>query len=465
MCAEVEAMSAFTRDLTKGNVWKQLILFAIPFFASNLIQSVYSLADMMILGNFCGKDSISGVNTSSQIAVIVTNLAMGLSTGGTVMIGQYLGAGRQDRIKKTISTLLITLMVLAVIMSVGLLLTTDIVLCWLNVPTQAFRDAKIYLIINAAGLVFVFGYNALSAIMRGMGDSKTPLRFVTIACVVNIILDFVLIGLFDMGSGGAAAATVFSQALSMFLCIIYLTKRDFIFDFKLSSFKFDRSSFATLMKVGLPTGIQHVATNFSFLILTGLINDIGGVAAGAASGIVNKFNGFAILPDVAVSTSVSAMISQNMGAKKEDRVKKATWCGLFLVCCISAVIFIIANLFPKEIFRLFGSDKELIDIGVVYMRAFSFEYVFLPFIVSFNAVFTGTGNGWITLVTNTISSFAVRIPLAFCLGSAAGLGVFGIGCSIPAATFVGSSIAAIFYFSGIWKRNAVIREGNTKQKT
>ncbi len=453
-------MSKFSRDLTTGSVLKQLVLFAIPFFFSNLIQSVYSVADMMILGHFGGTNSLSAVNTSSQIAVIVTNLAMGLSTGGTVMIGQYLGAKQEERIKKATSTLLITLMGLSVILSTVLLAFAGSMLRVLNVPAEAFAEAMDYLVINLLGLAFVFGYNALSAIMRGLGDSKTPLIFVIVACVVNIVLDLLLVGLFDMGAGGAAAATVAAQALSAVLCIIYLRRSGFMFDFRLSSFRFDGESFATLMKVGLPTGIQHVATNFSFLILTGLINGAGGAAAGAASGIVNKFNGFAILPDMAISSSVSAMISQCMGAGKQERVKKAAGYGLIICCIISAVIFAVANIFPEEIFRLFNADEELIEVGIRYMRAFSFEYVFLPFIVCFNSIFIGTGNGWITLITNMVSSFAVRIPLAYILGVS--LGVFGIGCSVPAATFAGSFIAFIFYLSGVWKKNAVLERRQEK---
>ncbi len=449
-------MNKFAKDLTTGSVFGQLVRFAIPFFFSNLIQSVYSVADMMILGHYGGTNSLSAVNTSSQIALIVTNLAMGISTGGTVMIGQYLGAKQEERIRRTTGTLLVTLAVLSAVLSAVLLAVTDPMLRALNVPAEAFAEAKEYLVINLVGLIFVFAYNALSAIMRGMGDSRTPLAFVTIACIANIVLDFILVGALDMGAGGAAAATVASQALSAVLCVIYLRRNNFLFDFSPSSFRFDPESFRTLMKVGLPTGVQHVATNFSFLLLTGQINGIGGAAAGAATGIVNKFNGFAILPDIAVSSSVSAMISQCMGAKKEHRVKKAALYGAVICCVISAVIFALANLFPAQIFRLFGAEEDIIQVGTKYMRAFSFEYVFLPLIICFNSIFTGTGNGWITLITNVVSSFAVRIPLAYYLGEQ--LGVFGIGCSVPAATLAGGLIAFVFYLSGVWKKNAVIKE-------
>lgn len=446
----------FKKDLTTGNVWSQLIIFAIPFFVSNLIQSIYSVADMIILGTFCGENSISAVSTSSQVIVIVTNIAMGLSTGGTVMIGQYLGAKQEYKINKSISTLLITLFSLAVSIAAILLFFTTPILNLMNTPIESYKEAKDYLIICLSGLIFVYGYNALSAIMRGLGDSKTPLKFISIASVTNIALDFLFVGYYEKGAAGAALATIIAQALSVILCIIYLKKHNFVFDFKISSFKFDKSCFKVLLGVGMPSAIQLVATNFSFLILTSLINDIGGVTAGAAAGIVNKFNGFAILPSVAITSSVSAMISQNMGAKKYQRVKQATRYGLILSCCLCTIVFTIVHIFPDEIFMLFGAEKHLIYVGKVYLFAFSFEYVFLPFIIGFNAVFTGTGNGWITMINDITSAFLVRIPLALFLGFSLDMGLKGIGYSIPAATCLGAIMAIGFYLSGIWKKNKVV---------
>lgn len=445
----------FENNLTNGNVLWQLIMFAIPFFISNLIQSAYSVADMIILGNFAGSNSISGVNTSSQVVLILTNLAAGISTGGTVMIGQYFGAGQKEKINQSISTLLVTLLGLGIFLSLTLLITADGLLFLLNVPAMAYEEAKSYLIINLVGLIFVFGYNALSSIMRGLGDSRTPLIFVGLAGVVNILLDLVFVGALHYGAAGAATATIIAQSFSMIACIIYLKTNDFQFDFKLSSFKWYKDIFTTLMKVGLPTGIQHVCTNFSFLFLTAMINASGGVAAGAASGVVNKFNSFAILPCVAISSSVSAMISQSIGAKKEQRVKETAMYGMRICIVICMIVFTIANVFPKPIFAIFGSDKDVLEIGTKYIHAFSFEYVGLPFIVGMNSIFIGTGNGWISLITNMTSSFVVRMPVAILLGSVLGFGVIGIAYSIPIATIAGALIASGFYFSGVWKKTQV----------
>lgn len=448
-------MNKFENDLTTGSVFKKLILFAIPFFISSLLQSIYGVADMIILGNFSGPDSLSAVNTGSQLMIIITNLATGIATGGTVMIGNYLGANKKDLINKSIGTLLTTLLFLGVSLGLLTFIFVDPLLNVLNVPEGAFEEAHSYLVISTLGVIFIYGYNALSAIMRGMGDSKTPLIFITISCVTNVVLDLLLVSVLEKGAGGAAFATIFSQGLSMVLCIIYLRKNNFTFDFKPSSFVIDKKILSTLLKIGLPQGIQQVCNNFSFLFLTSMINDLGGVSAGAASGVVNKFNAFAILPCIAISSSVSAMISQNLGAKKYDRIKQVTRIGFLLGLIICAIVFVIANVFTKQIFDLFGGDADMMEIGVKYMHAFSFEYATLGFIVGFNSVFIGYGNGVITLITNLISSFLVRMPVAVLLGKILEFGVVGVGCAIPIATLVGSTIAGIFYFSGIWKKTAV----------
>lgn len=453
-------MAELEKDLTKGNVWKQLVIFAIPVFISNLIQSVYSVADMMIVSRFGGTNSVSAVSISSGVMLIVINLASGIATGGTVMIGQFLGAGEREKIKESISTLFITLAVLALVFTGTLFLFINPLLEALNTPPEAYEEAYGYLLVSILGIVFIFGYNALGGVMRGMGDGNTPLKFVAVACGVNIVLDVVFVKEFQLGAVGAAAATVIAQGVSMISCVVYLIRNRFIFDFRLSSFRFSGEKFIMLMKVGLPSAVQQAATNFSFLVLGAQINSIAGVAASAATGIVSKFNSFALLPEVAVSMSVATMISQNMGVGDLKRTRKVTGYGLILCCGISVVIFTFVRLFPHEIFRLFGAEENVVRAGVLYMKSFSFEYVCMPFIVALNGVFIGTGNGWVSLITDTTSAFLVRIPLAIYLGTTAGLGVFGIGCAVPCATFVGAFITFLFYISGCWKKSTIIRQGN-----
>lgn len=449
-------MRTFEHDLTKGNIWKQLVKFAVPFFISNLIQSLYSLVDLIILGHFGGTNSISAANIGGQVLVILTNLAAGLAGGGMVMLGNYLGSRQKDKINGTISTLLITLMVMAAIFMVLLFIFEQSLLRLLDTPDEAYGQARQYMLICSLGLLFIYGYNALSAIMRGLGDSRTPMIFVIIACAINIILDLVLVAGFHMGAGGAAFATIFAQGCSMLFCILYLKRHDFMYDFRPSSLHFMKEEFHTLLRSGLPLSIQMVGTNFSFLILTTFINRAGGVAASAAAGIVNNFNEFAILPQAAFSSAAAAMIAQNMGKRDIKRLEKTMHCCLVLCLGVSVIVFVLMHIFPEQIFYLFGVKADVLTYGLPYIYAFSFEYIGLPFIMSFNTVSTATGNGWITLVANLVSAFLVRIPLAYFLAFVCGYGVSGIAVAIPLATIVGAIISFVFYLSGIWRKHVML---------
>jgi len=454
-------MAKIESDLTKGTVWKQMLLFAIPFFISNLIQSLYSVTDLMIVSYFGGTESIAGVNTSSSVLIIITNLATGISAGGSVIVGQYFGAGQREKIKRAISTLFLSLLGLAILVAISLFIFAHPLLKALNTPAEAYAQSHGYLLVSLIGIVFVFGYNAVGAVIRGMGDGKTPLYFVIVACAVNIALDFLLVAGFHLGATGAATATVIAQAVAMFSCIFYLKRNDFVFDFKLSSFKFDKELFKEVMKVGLPNGVQHAATNLSFLFMTAMINEIGGVAANASVGIIEKFNNFALLLQVAFNTSASAIISQNIGAGKVERSKKVLQC-CFLMCSImSTFVYCIAYFFPKEILLFFGAKPDVVEQGLVYMSAFRYEYVFVPIIIALNAMFLGSGRGWVLLVTNLISSFIVRIPVALFLGFSKGMGLYGIGLAVPIASCVGAIGVVLFYYILQRKLYEPVGKGNT----
>lgn len=453
-------MAKLEKDLTEGSVVSQLLRFALPFILSNLIQSLYNVADMFIVGQFDKSAGISAVNSGGQVTFIVTNIVVGLCAGATVIIAQHKGTGDKQAITETISTLIITLLVTGVIlMGIMAFLATPI-LGWINTPADAFKGAREYLNITIAGTLFIFGYNALSAIMRGMGDSKTPLIFVAIACIINIGLDYLLVGYFGMGARGAAYATVVAQAVSMILCIIYLKKNDFAFDFKLSSFHFYKNRLQVLMQIGIPTSVQNVITNFSFLVMTALVNSYG-TSASAALGVVGKFNGFAILPAIAMSASISAMAAQNVGAGMYDRAKHTMRIGTVIGFCMSFVIFIVAQLFPEQIIEIFNKeDPEMIAAGVEYMRSFCFDYLFAPLFFGFVGLITGSGHTRFSLVSNILSALVLRIPIALLFGKVLDMGLFGIGLGAPAAS-CGALILAVWYYkSGRWMDTTVITAQN-----
>ncbi len=442
------------KNLAKGNVAKQLIIFAIPFIISNVIQTIYSVADMIIVGQFNGTASMSGVNIGGQVTMLILNVAVGISTGGTIMIAQSVGAEKTKQLSGIIGTLLTSLFLSAIGMTVLMLVFKDGILHAIQTPAESFPEASVYLVVTSLGTIFIFGYNALSAIMRGMGDSKSPLYFVTIACITNIVLDLLLVGVFRQGAFGAAIATVISQALSMLLCVIYLKRKKFVFDFSLSSFRIHKDHLASLLKLGIPLTIQNLISNLSFLFMTALVNGMG-VTASAAVGAVGKYNGFAILPAIAMNAAISAMVAQNIGAQKEDRAIKTMLTGMGISYVITVSIFIFTRFFPQEVLRMFSNDSELIEAGIPYLFAFCFDYLLVPAAFSMMGFFIGTGHTTFSLICNILTAIVIRIPMAYLLSETAGLGLPGVGYAVPLATAATIILCLWFFFSGRWKKRTV----------
>jgi len=448
-------MARFEKDLSRGSVVKQLILFSLPVLLSNLIQSLYSTVDMLVVGQFAGAASMSGVNIGGQVSFLITNMVFGLSVGATVLIGQYKGADDRKSMQETIATLFVSLLVAALVLTVVTIGLQTPLLRLIQTPPESFDEAKIYFFISMLGTIFIFGYNALSAVMRGLGDSRNPLIFVGVACGTNIVLDLLFVAKFGMGAAGAALATVMSQALSMILCIVYLKRNNFIFDFSLNSFRgATKKQLKLILKIGIPTSIQNVATSASFLFLTTLVNSLG-VMASAAVGAVGKLNGFAILPGIAMSTSISAMSAQNIGAEKFDRASKTMFVGMAIAMGISAVIFAVITLFPEACMSLFSTEPELIEKGVEYMKAFKYDYFIAPLCFCLNGLFIGSGHTTFSLVNGIMSSLLFRIPASYLFGIAFGLGLFGVGLGGPIASAASLVFAIIFYLTGKWKKRVV----------
>ena len=354
----------FHKDLTQGSVSKQLIKFATPFLLSNLLQALYSVADMIIVGQFCGKAGITGVSIGSQINILVTGAAMGLSVGGTVLIAQYGGQKMYGEQRKTIGTMTTLYMILAVVLTAAMMFLCNPLLTLLNTPASAYSEAADYYNICMGGMVFMFLYNAISGVLRGMGDSKRPLYFVLIAAITNVVLDLILVGRFNMASAGAAWATIASQALSVIISLAYLVKRKFFAEYKLRDFKINKEKLKPLMQIGLPSSVQSLVVSLSFLTLTALVNSLPNAeVASACQGIGGKINSFAILPGLAISSAISSMAGQNIGAGEFDRAKKTLKTGMLMAFSISVVVFAVVNLFPEQIIRMLDSEPEVIETG------------------------------------------------------------------------------------------------------
>ena len=264
------------KDFTTGSIGRHLIEFCLPFLLSNFIQACYSVADMLIVGNFCATEVLSGVTNGAQITNLVINMVAGLTVGGTVLVGQYFGARQEKDVSETIGTTFSLMFIVGVVLTVVMILCTDLVMGLLNVPMEARPYAKDYTNICLLGTVFTFGYNAISAVQRGMGESKRPLYFVAVTCVVNVVLDYWFVAGLGMGAAGAAWATITAQAVSMLLAAIFLKKKNFIFDFKLKSFAIKMDKVKLLLKLGIPSSIQSIISSFSFMLMTSIVNGFGG---------------------------------------------------------------------------------------------------------------------------------------------------------------------------------------------
>lgn len=442
----------FRQDLTQGSVGKQLIKFSIPFLLSNLLQAFYSVADMIIVGRLCGTHGITGVNIGSQINILVTGAAFGLAVGGTVLIAQYGGAKKFDEQRKTIGTLFTAYMILSVICTAVMLLLGDTLLRLLNTPDIAYIEAYNYYMICMSGLVFMFAYNVISAILRGMGDSKRPLYFVLIATIVNIIFDIILVGPFQMGAAGAAIATVGAQALSVVLSLIYLAKNHFFIGYHKSDFKIDGTKMKMLLKLGLPSSVQQVVVSFSFLTLTALVNSLPNAdIASACQGIGGKVNSFAVLPALAMSSAVSSMAGQNIGAGDPKRAKKTMLTGMGIAFAISIVVFAIVQIFPKQIISLFDTNPEVISVGAEYLRFIALDYIFVPFVFCMNGLAIGAGYTNFALFNACFSSILVRVPFAYLVVEFTQLGFNGIGLATGLASLASIFVGIIYVARGKWK--------------
>ena len=451
-------------DFTTGSITRGMITFALPFLLSNILQALYGAVDMWVVGNFSSdvvttrEAIVAGVNIASQITHMVAMAVSGLTVAGTVLVGQYIGARKNKDASQTVGTMFSMLGIAALFLTVVMILLSEPLLNLLETPANSMDPAKEYLIICLSGTIFIFGYNAVSSIQRGMGDSIRPLYFVGIACIINIALDLLFVKSMGMGAAGAAWATVIAQAVSFIVAALYLSRSRFIFDFKPSSFKIKKEKMKMMIKIGIPSSVQSIIVNISFLVMTAVVNSINedptaAAAAAAGVGIVGKFNSFAILPAVAMSSSVSAFAAQNIGAGLHDRAKKCVATGIAIALSISIAILIFVQIFPEAVLTFFGVGPDAVQSGVEYMRTFSIEYLFIPILFCFNGLIMGAGHTFFTLISGASSSLFLRIPVALILGKWMGLGLTGVGLAGPAATLAGVILAGWFIFSGRWQKD------------
>ncbi len=440
------------RNLNEGSVGKVLVSFAMPLFLSNLLQAVYNIVDMVVAGQVLGSSGMSGVSIGGDVLHLLTFIAMGFSGAGQVVISQYVGAGLRDKIKKTIGTLFTFLF----LVSVGLMLLTFIfrnqLLAFLKTPDESYQAAMDYTMVCASGLVFIYGYNVVSAILRGMGDSRRPFVFISIAAILNTILDILFVKYMGMGTMGAALATVIGQAVSFIASLIYLykNKEQFGFDFKFSSFRIDAEVFRPLFKLGIPMTIQSAAVMFSKLFVVRWVNSFG-VNYSAMTGAANKIKMAMMLGSNAFMTAASTMMGQAIGAENYDRVKKIFWTATTIISSIGVVLGSLIFLFPDVAVGLFTQDPAVLSLAPVWAPIILVDAVGMILRAPSFALINGSGNSRLNLMVALFDGIIARLSFAYVLGFTMGLGCFGVWLGDALAGFVPGLIGYPYFFSGRWR--------------
>lgn len=442
------------KDLTQGKESSQIFRFAVPMLLGNVLQQMYNVVDSIIVGKIIGKHALAAVGASFPIIFVLISLIIGITMGGTIIVSQYFGAKRTGEVKKTIDTLYIVLFISSIVTTVIGIIFSRPVFRLMHLPEEIIPDATLYLNIYLTGLVFFFGFNGTAAILRGLGDSKTPLYFLALATMLNIGLDILLILVFKMGIAGAAVATVIAHTVSFAWMLIFLHKKHEMMRISFRKMQFDRVIFLQSVRIGLPTGLQQSFVALGMMAVMGIVNTFGTnvIAAYTAAG---RIDSFATMFAMNFSQALSAFTGQNLGAGKFHRIKTGYRKTLFMSngLCLLLTILIIAFRYP--LMQIFTNDADVIAIGAEYLTIVSMFYLFFSTMFVTNGVMRGAGATLIPMFITLFSLWIIRIPLAYILSGK--LGYPGIWWSIPIAWFFGMAGAWIYYKSGKWKEKGVIK--------
>ncbi len=437
-------------DYTSGSIPKQLGRFMLPFMGSNALQLVYSMVDMVIVGHYVGKEGLSAVSQGSMIIIFFTMFCLGFSNGGQIMIAQFVGADRKNQLKPLIGTLFSIMAIGGAVLTVLCLLLRGTFLRLMSVPPEAWDMARAYVTVCGGGLLFTVGFNAVSAILRGMGDSRHPFIFLAVSSLLNLILDYVLTGVLGLGVAGAAFATIFSQAVSFIAAVIFLrhNEEEFHFDFRLRSFRIHPDMLSNMTKLGIPLALQMVAINISMMICHTFINRLG-VVASATFGVGVKVDDIGNKLTLGIQYAAAPMLAQNFGAGKIKRVRGVvywTWIMSGVVYLIFTTAYLV---FGRQIFGLFTDDAAVLDLAPVFIHAIVWSFPGMVVMRGANSLLQGTGSARLLMAFAFIDAGA-RVLFSWLFGIVLGAGfpgfVLGFGIAIYGICIPG----ACYFFFGKW---------------
>lgn len=440
-----------TNPFTEGRILPPLLKFTMPVFLALLLQAMYGAIDLLIVGQFGTASSVSAVATGSTMMHTITCVIAGLTMGATVLIGRRIGEQEYEKAGKVVGASIVLFAIVTAVLTVAMIVFAVPFARLMQAPEEAFDQTVEYVLICSAGTVFIVAYNVISGIFRGLGNSRLPLLFVAIACVVNIVGDLLLVAVFHMDVAGAAYATVAAQAVSVVLSLIIIRRQPLPFTFTRKSIGFHKEEIRTILKLGIPIAAQDFLTNFSFLAVNSVVNGLGLVVS-AGYGIANKVISFILLMPSSYMGSMSAFVAQNVGAGKPQRARKAMLYGMGTAAAIGLAMFALSFFFGDLLSMVFSSEEEVIRSSAEYLKGFSFDCILTAFLFCFMGYFNGYGKTLFVMVQGLCGAFLGRIPVALLMSQLEPVSLFRIGLATPAASLLSIILCVFYYRFSKWNR-------------
>lgn len=438
------------KDFTSGSLLRGLVAFSLPYMLSCFLQTFYGMADLYVIGQFQDAASISAVSIGSQVMHMLTVMIVGLAMGSTVNISQSVGKKDEIKTKKSIGNTVVLFAILSILLTGILLFCIDGIISLLSTPAEAVAETKTYLTICFIGIPLITAYNIISCIFRGIGDSKSPLAFIAIACIFNIILDFIFVGGLGLGAAGAAFATILSQGISVGTAVFRIIHKNvFSFSLKREDFRPCRAITGNILKIGFPVSCQDGFIQISFLFITAIANSRG-VTAAASVGIVEKIISFLFLVPSAMLSSISAIAAQNVGAGKGARAKRTLWYGTAVAVTFGAFMALLFQFFSPTVLSLFTNDTAVIIMGTQYLRAYVLDCMVAGIHFCFSGFFCAYGKSFLSFVQNFLSIILIRMPGAYLASAFFPDTLYPMGLAAPAGSLLSAILCIIIYIKVNW---------------
>ncbi len=431
-------------DFTEGRILSPLLRFMLPVFFAMFLQSMYGAVDLMIVGKFAASLDVSAVSTGSQIMMTLTNLVTSFAMGTTILLARRIGEGNAKEGGRVIGSSICLFAVIAAALTLLIPLLSPALSRVMHAPEEAFSETVSYIRICGLGSVFIISYNLIGSVFRGIGDSKTPLLTVLIACVCNIAGDLLLVAVFHMGTSGAAIATVAAQAISVVISLGLMRRRELPFQVSKKDLRFDGAVIRQVTLLGLPIALQDFLVGVSFLVLLAIVNSLGLVAS-AGVGVAEKVCGFIMLIPSAFMQAMAAFVAQNMGARKYDRAKKALLYAIGVSAALAVVMFVVTFWHGDMLSSVFANDAQVIAASADYLKAYAIDCLLTCFLFCFIGFFNGLGMTRFVMLQGIIGAFCVRIPVAFFMSREVPVSMFHMGLATPCATIIQVIMCVICY--------------------